>query len=162
MACNGDSQTLPYLAKKMVNDLFQQQSAAGVQQSKAASLPGQWCTLTPKDMKSLDCTPSHSSTFYLTEDGCEQEVKTHLEEGFDKIFTDVGHMQTFWEDFSMNLSHKLGLTYREAQKMDGTTYNEAKLKYGILHPILTEVSKAACIHPKFEGKTIKNELCNRG
>ena len=108
-------------------------------------------------MKSLDCAPSQSNVHYLQEEGCEDKVKGFLHDQFENIFTDAGHVESFWEDFSTNLSHKLGLTYRETQKMDDRKpYNEAKLKHGILHPIFTEVSKAACIIPSLKGgETVK-------
>lgn len=129
MACNGDSQSIPEEAREKIKEVFSE-----------TPLPGQWSTVTPKNIESLDCAPSMSSTSYFVEDGCEDEVRLYLEEEFDGVFTDVGHVHTFWKDFSMNLSYKLGLTYREIPKMD-PTYNEAKLKHHILHPILKRKSR---------------------
>ena len=145
MAQNGDSKTIIDSTRETLEDLFSE---------TVMQLQGQWCTLTPKDMEFLDCAPSQSNKHYLQEESCEKEVKEFLQAPFEKIFTQAGHVETFWEDFSINLNHKLGLTYREAQKMDGKLYNEAKLKHDILHPIFKEVSKAACIIPNLKDETV--------
>ena len=148
MAHNGDSKTIIDSARETLKDLFKRQT-------ETKPLPGQWCTLTPKNETFLDCAPSQSSTYYLQEEGCEDNVKEYLQKSFDKIFTATGNVETFWESFTMELNHKLGLTYRKVKKMDGKLYNEAKLKHDILHPILKEVSKAACIIPFLESESIK-------
>ena len=147
MAQNGDAKTIIDLARETLEDLF-------IISDKVDAVPGQWCTLTPKDMEFLECAPSQSNKHYLQEESCEKEIKEFLQAPFEEIFTRAGHVETFWEDFSINLNHKLGLTYREAHRMDGKPYNEAKLKNDILHPIFKEVSKAACIIPNLRDETV--------
>ena len=47
---------------------------------------------------------------------------------FDKLFGRTGHVVTFWDDFAMNVTHKLGLTYREIASGKMEKYNEAQLQ----------------------------------
>ena len=141
--------TIPERSKKQLLDLF---STSEVQ-------PSQWCTVVPKGENSFECTPSHSSKDYTTTKGCDEAVKRYLHESFEKVFTENGHVGTFWEDFSFNVTHKLGLTYREVQKMNGMKlYSEAKLQQSILNPILKEVSGAICIIPNEKGETLKADF----
>ena len=69
-------------------------------------------------------------------------------------------MGTFWEDFSFNVTHKLGLTYREVQKRKGMKlYSEAKLQQSILNPILHE--NVLSLSRKVEEQQKKNRSKNR-
>ena len=54
---------------------------------------------------------------------------------------------TFWNYFAMNITHKLGLTYRELANGRMEKYNEAQLQQMVLNPLMRELSKAACIIP---------------
>lgn len=149
MACNGDTyndhQSIPELAKMQIKELF------------SDTKPSQWCTLVPNDEQSLECKPSDSSKHYTKNPGGEEDVRCYLHRSFEQIFSERGHVETFWMDFSMDVTHKLGLTYREAHKLNGTasSYSEVKLRHCILHPILKEVSKATCIIPDIKDETIK-------
>ena len=149
MATNGTDgdRSIPELAKQKLEDLF-------------STNPSQWCTVVPKTKEALDCTPSDSSKHYFTGQGCTKNVKDHLRKSFETIFIGRGHVDTFWEDFTLNVTHKLGLTYREVQKLNGSLkkYNEAKLKHCIINPILREVSKAASIIPDIKDETIKTNF----
>ena len=141
--------TIPERSKQQLLDLF---STSEVQLS-------QWCTVVPKGENSFKCTPSNSNKFYNLIPRCDEAVKTHLRESFKKVFGGNGIVRTFWEDFSFNITHKLGLTYREVQKMNGMkSYSEVKLQQGILNPILKEVSGAICIIPNMKGKTLKADF----
>ena len=150
MATNGtvSDKSIPELAKQKLEELF--------------SMPcrDQWCTVVPKDKDGLVCTPSDSNKYYSLSGGCKENVKDHLRKSFKKIFTDRGHVETFWEDFTLTVTHKLGLTYREVQKMSGSlsSYSEAKLQQCIINPILKEVSKAASIIPDIKDETIKTDF----
>lgn len=142
--CNGSSKSTPEVAKQQLEKIF------------GSSEANQWCVLTPKDgIDSLDCAPSSSAAQYDRVIGCEDEVKEHLKKAFDKIFSSGAHVHNYWEEFSLNVTHRLGLTYRETKRMDSESYNEAKLKHNVLHPILKAVSKAACIIPnQFAGHSV--------
>ena len=145
-ATNGES--VSELAKQQLLDLF------------ATSTPTQWCAVVPKCNRSLDCTPSNSAEHFSLIPGYEEEVKYLLKTSFEKMFTNRGHVETFWEDFTLRVTHKLGLTYREVQKRNGTLslYSEAKLQQCILNPILKEVSKAACIIPELKDQSIRTDF----
>ena len=151
MACRPDAtndESVSELAKQQLLDLF------------VTSTPSQWCTVLPKCNRSLECTPSNSTEHFSLIPGCEEEVKELLKTSFEKMFTNRGHVETFWEDFTLRVTHKLGLTYREVQKRNGTlsSYSEAKLQQCILNPILREVSKAACIIPYLKEHSIKTDF----
>lgn len=137
-------QPIPVLAKQQIQELF------------SDTKPSQWCTLVPTDENWRDCKPSDSHKYYTRIPGCEEDVRGFLKTSFEKIFSDTGHVETFWEDFSMNITHKLGLTYREVQKLNGrhSSYSEAQLRHKILHPIMDEVSKATSIIPNIKDETI--------
>ena len=76
------------------------------------------------------------------------------------MFTKQGHVESFWDDFTLNITHRLGLTYRKARRLNGNlaSYSEAQLQQNNLNPILMEVSKAASIIPDIENETIKQTL----
>ena len=59
------------------------------------------------------CTPSNSDQYFVKQPGCQNEVKKFVGDAFDEVFTETGHVMTFWDDFAMNVTHKVGLTYRE-------------------------------------------------
>ena len=141
-----ESLSIPELARTEIEDLFSSEMK-----------PSLWYTVIPKNVKSLKCTPSESDTCYSISEGCEKDVKDCLGRYFSEVFTNRAHVESFWLDFSMNLTHRLGLTYRETQKMNGTmsSYSEAKLRHHILNPILKEVSKAANYVPKIMHETIQ-------
>ena len=122
--------------------------------------PSQWCTVVPsEDENSFECTPSNSDKFYTLISRCDETVKKHLYESFKKVFDEQAHVDTFWEDFSLNVTHKLGLTYRDVQKVNGMKlYSEAKLQQSILNPILENVSEAICIIPNVKGETLKADF----
>ena len=142
--------TIPERSKKQLLELF---STHEVQ-------PSQWCTVEPSgDEKSFECTPSNSDKFYKLTSRCDKAVKICLHESFMKVFDEHAQVDTFWEDFSLNVTHKLGLTYRETRKLNGMKlYSEAKLQQSILNPILEEVSGAICIIPNVKGETLKADF----
>ena len=71
----------------------------------------QWCTVMPKDKDGLDCIPSDLNKYYSKSRECKENVKGYLGKSFEMIFNDRGHVD--WEDFTLNVYHKLGLTYRK-------------------------------------------------
>ena len=148
MAVNSICLSIPELAKQEIQDLFS---------SKNMLTMKQWCTVIPKDMESLECTPSLSSKWYSRSDGCDENLRDYLGESFEQVFVETAHSESLWQDFSMNVTHKLGLTYREIKKMNGSmsSYSEAKLRHSILHPILKGVSMAVSIIPGIKHETIK-------
>ena len=146
MACSiASDQSLPELSREQLLGLFSKEQAT------------QWCSVVPNDIDSLTHTPSDSYRCYSISPGCDEVVKSYLSESFEKVFTEQGNVETFWEDFALNVTHKLGLTYREVQKMK-TTYTETKLQQSILNPILKEVSGAVSIIPNIKGETLKADF----
>ena len=145
-----ESASIPELSRKQLQDLFMPEE------------DNQWCRLVPKGKKSLECcTPSNSSTWYsMNPSGCEKDVKDYLKKAFEKIFMKRGHADSFWDEFTLNVTHKLGLTYRKTRRLNGTlaSYSEAQLQQNILNPILKEVSNAASIIPDIEHETIKTDF----
>ena len=114
-----ESGSIPELSKKQIQDLFLDQEEK------------QWCRVVPKDEKALDCTPSNSDKWYSKKmSGCDIDVKNHLKKAFMKIFTKRGHVESFWDDFTLNITHKLGLTYRKVHRLCGNlaSYSEAQLQ----------------------------------
>lgn len=73
----------------------------------------QWVMVVPKCEEAVKCNPPKSDQYFVKKHGCQKEVKKLLRAAFDKIFAKTGHVVTFWDDFAMNVTHKLGLTYRE-------------------------------------------------
>ena len=143
-----DFSSIPELSKKQLQDLFLPEE------------DNQWCRCIPKDKESLKCTPSSSEKSYSTKLGCERKVKDYLKKAFEKVFIRKGNVESFWDDFILNVTHKLGLTYRKARMLKVTlpSYSEAQLQQNILNPLLKEVSKAASIIPDIEEETIKTDF----
>ena len=143
-----DYSSIPELSKKQLQDLFLPEE------------DNQWCRCIPKDKESLNCMPSSSEKWYSPKLGCEWKVKDYLKKAFEKVFTRRGHVESFWDDFILNVTHKLGLTYRKARmlKVALPSYSEAQLQQNILNPLLKEVSKAASIIPDIEEETIKTDF----
>ena len=139
--------SLPELSKQQLLDLF----------STSEAQKHQWCRVIPNNKDSLKCTPSASDKYYRVIAGCDEVVKTKLRKSFEKVFIEHGHVETFWEDFALNVTHKLRLTYREVQKINGM-YSEAKLQQSILNPILKEVSGATCIIPGTKIETLRSDF----
>ncbi len=94
---------IPEQSRKRLQDLFVDDAITA----------NQWTMVVPKCEKAVECTPSDSDQYFLRKPGCQKEVKKLLRDAFDKIFAAKGHVMTFWDDFAMNVTHKLGLTYRE-------------------------------------------------
>lgn len=142
--------SLPELSKQQLLELF----------STSEEQSSQWCTVVPKEIGSLTCTPSDSHSHYQLSFDSDNEVKEYLGKEFKEIFTQQGHVETYWVDFAINVTHKLGLTYREVQQKNGTfrSYSEAKLQQCILNPILKEVSGAACTIFSMKGETLKTDF----
>jgi hypothetical protein len=112
----------------------------------------------PKYKEAVKCTPSKSDQYFIKKPGCQKEVKDHLRAAFDKIFAETAHVMTFWDDFAMNVTHKLGLTYRELTNGKMEKYNEAQLQQMVLNPLMREISKAACIIPNISDEAIKTDF----
>ena len=145
--------TVPEWSKQQLLDLF---STSEVQ-------PSQWCTVIPKGENSFEHTPSNSDTYYTLISGCDETAKKCLHDSFKKVFDEQAHVGTFWEEFSLNVTHKLGLTYKEVQKLNGMKlYSEAKLQQSILNPILKEVSGTICIIPNVKGEMLKADFLIEG
>ena len=144
------SKSIPELSREQMQELF----------STSKINLNMWFTVVPKNISSLSCTPSDSSKFYLVSQGCDKEVVELLGKSFEKIFTARAHVQNYWEDFTLNVTHKLGLTYREIQRMNATlsSYSEARLRHAILNPILKEVSRAAYIIPDLKDETVNTKF----
>ena len=117
----------------------------------------QWVMVVPKCEEAVKCTPSKSDQYFVKKHGCQKEVKTLLCAAFDKIFAETGHVVTFWDDFAMNVTHKLGLTYRELTSGNVEKYNEAQLQQMVLNPMTRELSEAACIIPNICDEAIKTD-----
>ena len=144
------SKSIPELSKEQIQELF----------LTSKKNLHQWFTVLPKNKASLSCTPSESSKFYLMSQGCDKEVVEHLGQSFEKIFSARAHVQNYWEDFTLTVTHKLGLTYREIQRMSATlsSYSEARLRHAILNPVLKEVSRATYIVPDLKDETVNTEF----
>jgi hypothetical protein len=125
---------------------------------EAALMPTQWTVIVPKCKKGVECTPSNSDQYFVRKSGCQKEVQKLLRDAFDKIFAETGHVMTFWDDFAMNVTHKLGLTYRELTNGKMEKYNEAQLQQMVLNPMMRELSKAACIIPNISDEAIKTDF----
>ena len=143
-----ESDSIPELSRKQLQNLF------------LPEVNIQWCRCIPKNKESLNCTPSNSEALYSRKFGCEESIKDYLVKAFEKIFTQKGHVDSFWDDFILNVTHKLGLTHSKACRLKDTlpSYSEAQLQQTILNPLLKEVSKAASIIPDIEDETIKTDF----
>ena len=118
----------------------------------------QWVMIIPKCVEAVKCTPSNSDQHFLKISGCSKEVKQLLHNAFDKVFAETGHVMTYWDDFTMNVTHKLGLTYRELTNGKIEKYSEAQLQQMVLNPLMRELSKAASIIPNISDEVIKTDF----
>ena len=124
-------------------------------------LENQWVKIVPKCEEAVKCTPSNSDVYFLKNYGCENGVREFLGKAFDDIFARNGHVATFWDDFEMNITQKLGLTYRElahesSRKLE--KYSEAQLQQMVLNPLIRELSKAPSIIPNISDEVIKTDF----
>lgn len=138
--------SIPELSREQIQELF----------STSEKNLNQWFTVVPKDNHSLSCPPSQSKRYYLNDKGCNKEVVEHLAKSFEKIFKERAHVESYWEYFTLNVTHKLGLTFREIQRISAMlpTYNEAQLRHAVLNPILKEVSRVAYVIPDIKYETV--------
>ena len=141
---------IPEKSRKKLQDLF-------VDDSLRLN-NNQWVMIVPKCKEAGECTHSNSSQYFVKQPGCQNEVKKILGDAFDKVFTETGHVMTFWDDFAMNIIHKLGLTYRELANGKMEKYSEAQLQQMVLNPLMRELSKAACIIPNISNEAIKTDF----
>ena len=143
--------SIPDQARKQLQELF----------SLGIKLENQWFKIVPKCEEAVKCAPSDSNKYFSKIYGCEKEVKEFLGKEFDKIFDKKGHVATYWEDFEMNITQKLGLTYRElARRSNGKLekYSEAQLQQMVLNPLIRELSKAPSIIPSISDEIIKTDF----
>ena len=119
----------------------------------------QWVMIVPKCEEAVKCIPSKSDKYFVKKHGCQKEVKKLLCAAFDKLFAETEHVVTFWDDFAMNVTHKLGLRYRSREIASGKMekYNEAQLQQIVLNPMMRELSEAACIIPNICDEAIKTD-----
>lgn len=139
---------IPEQSRKQLQDLFLDD----------ATVEKQWVMLIPKCEKAVMCTPSDSDGYFFKVYGRQQEVKQLLSNAFDKIFAKTGHVMTYWDDFAMNVIHKLGLTYRDLTNGKLDQYSEAQLQQIVLNPMIREISKAASIIPEIKQEVIKTDF----
>ena len=145
-----DKSSIPEQSRRQLNELF-----------RDATLEKQWFTIVPKHKAATECAPSNSDQHFMKIYGCQNEVKEFLGKAFDNIFAKKGHVASFWEDFEMSITHKLGLTYRElACQSNGKLekYSEAQLQQMVLNPLIRELSKAVSIIPNISDETIKTDF----
>jgi hypothetical protein len=138
---------IPEKSRKKLQDLFADDTLT----------TNQWVMVVPKCKEAVECTPSNSDQYFVKKPGCKEEVK-ELRNAFEKVFAKTGHVITFWDDFALNVTHKLGLTYRELTNGKVEKYNEAQLQQLVLNPLMRELSKAACIIPNISDEAIKTDF----
>ena len=139
---------IPEQSRKKLQDLFVDDTL----------MKNQWVMIVPKCEEAVKCTPSKSDKYFVKQPGCQSKVKKFLGDAFDKVFAETGHVMTFWDDFAMNVTHKLGMTYRELADGKMENYNEAQLQQMVLNPLMRELSKAACIIPNISDEAIKTDF----
>ena len=121
-------------------------------------MKNQWVMIVPKCEEAVECTPSNSDQYFIKQPGCQNKVKKCLGDAFDEVFAETGHVMTFWDDFAMNITHKLDLTYRELANGKMEKYSEAQLQQMVLNPLMRELSKAACIILNISDEAIKTDF----
>jgi hypothetical protein len=138
---------IPEQSRRKLQDLFVDDAVTA----------NQWVMVVPKCKEAVKCTPSNSDQYFVKKPGCPKEVG-ELRSAFEKIFAKTGHVMTFWDDFALNVTHKLGLTYRELTNGKMEKYNEAQLQQMVLNPMMRELSKAVCIIPNISEEAIKTDF----
>lgn len=139
---------IPEQSRKKLKDLFEEDPL----------IANQWVMIVPKRKEAVKCTPSNSDQHFIKICGCKKDVKKLLSNAFDKIFEKTGHVTTFWNDFALNVTHKLGLTYRELTNGKIEKYTEAQLQQMVLNPLMKELSNAASIIPNVSDEVIKTDF----